>query len=302
MENSRVPPLFNFCWNQADFNGEFNKGLVTIVAIDQQNRMHAIGTGFIILGGGHTATCVTAAHVFSEIRKLQSSPTRHSASTLQEFLPLPKEIELNTNKVIAFGLDGARVGVARVNGYMFNEQSDIAVFNITLQDLSHPSFFDTEFVLSERTPEVGDLISILSFDRMSVSTREETKPESASFEVQRRVILRAGRVLAYYPNGHRLCKGPCVETSIPVYSGMSGGPVFHYSDITSQIKPFGIVCSDPDIDDEKKQDRSIEGRSVVALLPCDVSSNDRGERVTKLSMNIEPISNLGGLFKPPAIC
>lgn len=72
-------PLMGLYWNEAEAdNNNFRKGLLTIIAHDLENSPHAIGTGFVISVNGTQAIAVTTAHVFNEVRRLQSPPSRHS--------------------------------------------------------------------------------------------------------------------------------------------------------------------------------------------------------------------------------
>ena len=73
---------------------------------------------------------------------------------------------------------------------------------------------------------------------------------------------------------------------------MSGGPVVRYA-VEGEVKPFGLVCSDPDLDTENKQNRIFEGRSIIALLPCEISYEDNGKMKTSLHIKT---SNTAGLI------
>lgn len=291
MTEPQQPPLMGFHWNEAEGDDLLNRGLLTIIAHDLSGHPHVIGTGFVISRDDLKAVCVTAAHVFSEVRRLQSPPQRHSPSALPEFLPLPKAVDLDRKSLRAISIEGERVESTVIEGLVFDEATDIAIFSIALQDPARKPFFSHEFFLDSTPPAVGDLVSVLSYGDQGIFDYEHDGDQAFSFKFKRRPVLRVGRVLAHYPDGHRLCRGPCIETSIPVYSGMSGGPVIHYG-TEGAIKPFGLVCSDPDMDSEDKQNRSIEGHSIFALLPCQVSIGEDGKQIVRITLQATGVAGL----------
>lgn len=286
-----------FFWNEAEANAEYNRGLLTIMAFDRTNRPHIVGTGFIVGVEQFRAVCVTAAHVFAEVRRLQSPPQRHSLSALPEFLPPPKSIELDSQRVRAISMEGGRPEVLCIDGLVFDEATDIAFFSVVLQCPPGKPYFTGQFVVDGTPPAVGDYVAVLSYGDQASSSSNRTVDggQEISVILKRRPVLRVGRVLAHYPDGHRLCRGPCIETSIPVYSGMSGGPAMHYGMTGSTMTPFGLVCSDPDWDGESKQDRSIEGHSILAILPCQTSFGANDTRISTLTL---PPSESSGSFFP----
>jgi len=282
-----------FCWNEAEGIESFNKGLLSVVAHDLHGHPHVIGTGFVVKRSDSRAICVTAAHVFSEVRRLQSAPQRHSSSALPEFLPPPQKLDLDRASLRAVFMEYERVEAAIMEGVIFDEAADIALFSVTLQNPDDQPYFSGEFFPDGHPPAVGDLVCVLSYANHGIVEYKDHGGQTSSFKLTRRLVLRVGRVLAHYLDGHRLCRGPCIETSIPVYSGMSGGPAFRYG-TEGAMRPFGLVCSDPDLDSEAKQNRSIEGRSIFALLSCQPSGNDAGTQSVALGLQI---SDGAGHFK-----
>lgn len=293
MSTEQQPPLMGFYWNEAEGDDILNRGLLSIFAHDLSGHPHAIGTGFVVRRADSNAVCITAAHVFSEVRRLQSPPPRHSLSTLPEFLPPPKELDLDRELLRAVFKEGGRIEVAIVEGVIFDTTTDIALFSVSLQTPDTEPFFSGEFFPDSSPPAVGELVCVLSYGDQGILDYEHHGGETYSFKMERRPILRVGRVLAHYPDGHRLCRGPCIETSIPVYSGMSGGPAFRFG-TDGPMRPFGLVCSDPDLDGEKKQNRSIEGRSIFAVLPCRASIGDDGKENIVLALQS---NDAAGQFK-----
>ncbi len=281
--NPPQPPLMGFAWNEASHNAILDRGLLTIIESDLSGQPHVIGTGFVVSRQDTKAVCMSAAHVFSEVRNLQSGPPKHCPSALQEFLPEKKSVNLAANSLVAVLIEGTRVEAVAIEGLVFDEGLDIALFSVALQHRQDEPFFSHEYPLDDVIPEVGALVCVLSYGQQGIEDYTSDGRQVLSFTTKRSPVLRVGRVLTHYPHGHRLCRGPCVETSIPVYSGMSGGPAIHYVE-NGPMRVFGLVCSDPDLDDERKQDRSIEGRSIIALLPCEVTRDDAGRRIVSVEL------------------
>jgi len=98
-------------------------------------------------------------------------------------------------------------------------------------------------------------------------------------------VLRCGLVTNFFSEGHILCRGPCVETSIPVFFGMSGGLVARLGKGGEAIKPFGLISSDLDVDQVNKNNRSIPGTSIIALLGTTFHLNAVGQEQTILRLN-----------------
>jgi hypothetical protein len=275
-------PLFGFPWNQAEIDPLFNRGLVTLIAFDEQGQPYGLGTGFVVSRDDRKAVCMTAAHVITEIRNLQAPPALlHALSALPEFLPPPRAIDLSRQKVRAIAAEGNRVEALVVEGAIVDEAKDIAVITVALEDNDSASFFSAEFEADNAVPQNGSLVCILSYGDLAADSFVIEGDLRREFRMTRRPILRVGTVVEHYPNGHRLCRGPCIETTIPVYSGMSGGPVFAFGEPGRPMRPIGLVCSDPDLDGPEKENRSRSGSSIAALLPCSVEVNDVGARVVK---------------------
>lgn len=75
---------------------------------------------------------------------------------------------------------------------------------------------------------------------------------------------------------------------------MSGGPVFAFASVGS-MRPFSLVCSDPDPDPDGdiKRDRHHRGASIMAVLPLYVDAMDGG--ASKLSLDV-PDDSVVGFF------
>jgi hypothetical protein len=101
--------------------------------------------------------------------------------------------------------------------------------------------------------------------------------------MQRRLVARVGRVEAIHPNGHLALKTACIETTIMVYGGMSGGPVSKFQNSSAPIKPFGFVSYAPF--SESLLDRSQNGHSLGALLNAKITPLATKQQGIEMRMN-----------------
>ncbi|WP_158072309.1 S1 family peptidase [Achromobacter xylosoxidans] len=279
------PPLHNLPWNQGTLPAEYGNSLLVIMATDLEGRPHAVGTAFVInhSDDGRTATCLTAAHVFTEVHRLQTKPARHTPSALAEFLPPPKPIDIDRKLVRAIGTAGGRAEAAIIEGLTYDEDRDVALFDVKLQDASPDGFFCSRFEVTGELPDVGEMVCVLSFAGLAMEQKEDYGAQGYMATLSKSLMFRVGRVLQHFPVGQRLCKGPCIETSIPVFSGMSGGPLMRYS-TEGPMLISALVSFDPDLDCEDKNNRDIEGRSVFAALPVSVSEGAEGRKFVEILM------------------
>lgn len=267
-------------WNELEMDAAFYRGLILVMAFGRNGEPVPVGTGFIVKSDGGKATAMTAAHVLAEVRRMQTGNPRHSRTALEMFLPSPKEVDIDRMKLQAFIWNGQ--GGAEgfpVTGIAFDEGSDMAILTLARAAENAPAIPRYEFAPGDGAPNIGTMLGVLSFGDLGVQDYENNGDER-KFSLQIRPVLRVGRVTEIFPAGNRLCKGPCIETSIPVYSGMSGGPVFVW-DEAGKIKPIALVCSDPDPDGEQKQDTSQAGASIMALLPTETVAFPGGRQYTK---------------------
>jgi hypothetical protein len=227
---------------------------------------------------------MTAAHVVLEIRNIQAPPARHATSALPEFLPPPRAIDLSPQKVRAIAVEGDRVEVLIVESAIIDERGDIAAVTVVLQDDAPVPFFSSAFQIDDAIPSKEALVCVLSYGDLAAENVAD-RGSCRSFQISRRPVLRVGTVVEHHPGGHRLCRGPCIETTIPVYSGMSGGPVFSFGGPGHAMRPIGLVCSDPDIDGPDKDDRTKSGSSIMAIIPCDVKLDAFGTRGVRIQFS-----------------
>lgn len=284
----QVHPLQNVEWNEAEPNVDLYRGIVALIAFDDQGKPQPVGSGFIIKSEGRRAWAVTAAHVLAGVRALQQGERPYSTA-LDMFLPRPRAIDIDRKRLRAMTRMNDRVDVLVVTGLAFDEKTDIGILTLAPQDDSEPSIPPYEFAPDDRIPSVGDEVCMLSFGGLDALDFKKDG-EYQEFKLSLRPVLRIGRVLALHPDGTRLCRGPCIETSIPVFLGMSGGAIFHWNGGIGALKPFALVCSDPDPDDERKMDTRRAGASIMALLPVEVHPLPNGGQYTAIRFKTDDFS------------
>lgn len=255
-------------WNQPELGTgtQFERGLLSLFTVEGNGKPRPIGTAFLISADGGTGVACTAAHNFSGIAQLQQPPLTHHSSALREFLPEGKPLNLAASAVRAMLTEIDRVEMAQLTWAVWDERNDIAVFGLRPQIETDMDCFKSAYEVTDTVPHVGELIAISGFSTIDVDAEFiEPKPH-AIFRLIRTHILRIGRVKAIFPEGHLLCRGPCIETSIPVFPGMSGAPAMRFGSAGEPMVPFGVVSSDADQIGIDKNDRTAEGTSIVALL------------------------------------
>jgi len=278
--------LKGFEWNQAELGeySQMNNGMIVILAFEKNRSPRLIGTAFIISIHDSGAIAVTAAHNFEGVKTAQSPNSTHHPTALPEFLGEVQKINLDRKEVraICYDLDG--VEVAPILWAAWDVKTDVAFFSIAPQDAG-PDFFKSCFNITNPPLSIGDEVALLGYADMEVKTSEVNEGGFHRFKMHQRPLLRLGKITQLHNDGHILCRGPCIETSIPVFSGMSGGPVFKMGEEGEFIKPFGIISSDPEAEYEQKNDRSIKGSTIVSLLKVDVKSIING--VQKISIKLD---------------
>lgn len=273
-------------WNEALPEGisEFNDGLIALLAFDPDRAPRFIGTGFIVAATGSQATAITAAHNFHEgVHKVQVLP-RHNPTALAEFLPEVELVNLDRKNIRAIYRIGDRVEACVLRFAAWDKGSDIAVFTLEAQDAADETLFGCFHRLESVNPAVGDLIAVAGFADLSATT-EFVDSDKQKINLGRRLVLRAGRVKAVHMEGHILCRGPCIETTIPVFGGMSGSPAGLIPEQNGQtFVPFGVVSSDPDEPVAIKNDRSRPGSSIISLLPVEIANDTEVRREITLKL------------------
>lgn len=266
-----------FEWNEASsFDDSLNNGLITLLAFDRSDQPTPIGTAFVITDSGDALIAVTVAHNFDGIHRLQVDTRKHHPTALPEFLPDPEPLNLDSSQLIAICFSDGNLHVGSLAWVCYDRKSDIAV--CAIEKNKNDMFSSGVFELDEKVPKVGDEVAVIGYAKMQ-SDGKDIDEDTKSFTLARNLLMRKGRITNIYPDGHLLCRGACVETSIPIYPGMSGSPVMLVVGEGEIMKPFGVVSSDPQDEDVVKLDRSIAGSSIVALIKPQHVHNDGAEKI-----------------------
>jgi hypothetical protein len=269
------PALAEFPWNEAvrQRGDLLNEGMVSIVAFDADGRPRPAGSGFLIWSEGERAVGATAAHVFDEIARFQSRRPDRNEYLIPAPFRVANKLDTRPERLMAttFVTDPVPAFVPGTFQHVaWDSGSELAFFELKLRV---PNGSSPRYCLVDRTiPEVGEVVAMLGYadsDANAEPTPETGKPGSFALTIKQRLVLRVGRVTAHHA-AHILCRAPCVETTIPIFSGMSGCLVTRYGEGMS-IRAFGVASSDPEGD---KQNRAIPGQSIVALLDAKVDVSD----------------------------
>jgi hypothetical protein len=178
--------------------------------------------------------------------------------------------------------EDGKIEIAFFDWAIWDERADLAFFGIRTQEATDPGFFRSNMLLDAEAPEIGTEVAVLGYNEMKVLSFEGTKDQNRG-TIGRQLLLRAGRVTAYHPEGYSLCRTPCIETSIPIFPGMSGAPVMKVSP-GGPMLPFGVMSFDTEQEPGEKWDRSIPGRSIVPLIRPVIELSPTGQRSTMLTL------------------
>lgn len=277
-----------FLWNEAELDRghPLNASLVSLLVF-KDGEPHLVGTGFIVKANGAHATALTAAHCFDEALKVLHPNRKHAASALPEFLPKPPDLDVE--KVKAVYMAEGQVAMCAVELAIWDSAADKAFFTIKAPP-QMPNLFQKEVLLDDDVPRIGELVAMIGFGEMQVLSNEDFGNGHRTFSIQRRLVLRAGKVEAEYPEGSFMVKGgPSIETSIAVYGGMSGGIVARLGESDAPIRAFGFVSHSPNT--QPVLDRSKSGQSVAGILPMEKVTQQNGTQEIRLI--IKPTGKAG---------
>jgi hypothetical protein len=269
-------------WNQAELEpaSSENQGLVSLFAFDDDQRPIPIGSGFITAAFGNRAVGCTAAHIFTEVLKLQKVGPRPHPTALREFLPKGAPLDLDRKKLRAMCWEDGKIEFASFDWVIWDERADLAFFGIHVQDGSDPTFFRSNMFLDHERPQVGAEVAVLGYHDIKTLSFDKDKNKGA---LSRQLLLRTGHVTAYHPEGYALCRSACIETTIPIFPGMSGAPVMEFAEGKPKL-PFGVVSFDPETEVADKWDRSISGHSFIPLIRPVIELSSTGQRSTMLTL------------------
>ena len=274
-------------WNQADISNcldQMNQGMIALIAFNSNKRPKIIGTAYIVAAYKSYALAITAAHNFAGIRSAQTPNSNHHFSALPEFLGDMQSINLDRTRVRAICHDSKGTEVAPISWAAWDKKSDIGIFLITTQDCGN-NFFNSFFSISSPSLSVGDEVALLGYADMQLKEKSRNTKGIQRFIMQKQLLFRSGKITKLHTDGHILCRGKCIETSIPVFSGMSGGPVFKMDNSGKPIMPFGVISSDQEADVSIKNNLTKAGASIIALLDSKVNTINKGVRKFSLDLN-----------------
>lgn len=289
-------PLGPNAWTTLTWPGQeaMHCGLATIIGLGPRSELGLVGTGFIISAQGNYALCATAAHNFWQgLHRVQTPRPRHHRSALPEFVAGFDGVDLDRAKVIYRHGDAVRS--CAMTGAVWVKRSDICFFEIETEAPSHTDFLQGEWLIADQEPRVGDIVGVAAYSDMSVTPADPGSALSAG-QIQSRLTMRVGRVTEVRDSG-LLTQGRCVETTIPVFGGMSGGPAFLWGG-DGPPRAFGFISSDPEdpeLNGAAKHDFSVAGRSTVAILSNESEETLRADKV--VSLRLGPIDSVLGSLR-----
>lgn len=251
--------------NNPNYVDLYRPCVIAFLAFNRDHIPFIAGSGFIIGISEKYTVALTAKHVLTEgVLNIQHPLARHAPSAL--FVPKSStipSIEESKLRVCWMGSNNADLLFTRHIGY--NDSLDVACAIFEAQPEIEESFKPSNVVLNANEPSKGDVIHMISLDKLEISDYSPPTDISGaglSFSLNRRVSIRVGTVTDIYPQGYRQYKWPCFTTSIPAEPGMSGGMVFVAKD-NQPISICGIVSADASTD-EARADNAVCGESIIA--------------------------------------
>lgn len=252
-----------------------NRGLAALFVVKSDGSLQLIGTAFIVGAEGHKASALTAAHCFEGIRRVLDPHPPHHHTALPEFLPLPKDVPLERVKALHF--NGTGFSVCQVLEAYWDNKTDFAALSIAAPP-DEPELFHASFWVNNAAPEIGEDIVAVGYGEMEVSPHPE-QPNRGTMSF--RLVARCGKVEAVHLDGHYMLKGPHIQTSVSVFSGMSGGIVARLKGSGTRIEPFALISHAPD---PQPTNNEISGQSVAALLKAELTQQVPERQIVKVEV------------------
>lgn len=217
---------------------------------------------------------MSAAHVFYEgARCVQTPNYRYHRTDLAEFLPEASEINLQENMLRVLYAVRDTYFLCTVDRLFCDRKADLAVFAFACRDHEALHASARKFELLHLAPTLGEKVVLAGFRKMQILRDEENCNGERILEINCQLCMRVGSVTALHSGGHSLCRGPSIETNIPIFSGMSGRPAFLCSEDGQVRGVFGIISTDLDASDATKASFCQAGSSIVSLVPSRVTTN-----------------------------
>ena len=235
---------------------QYRPSLVAFLAFDRGQSAQLVGTGFVMCGNADMAIVITARHVLEGVGQMQRPESGHGSSTAPSLRP-------QDLKALWMGTESA--SLLTVMHASFNPETDVAVCIIAPQEIDPTPFAPTSVPLHPVVPRVGEIVQMVSVDKMDTTELAPPKDRSGKdqhLSIFRRVSIRVGTVTGAYPNGHRQYRWPCFTTSIPAEPGMSGGFVFLPVNGTT-VAACGVVSADS-FSGGARTNQMQSGNSIIA--------------------------------------
>lgn len=234
------PPLFGMEWNETDGFPEDLRNVIATITCLSPTGLVQIGSGVIIQGNGNRATVLTAAHVITEgVKAFQNTRSRKRAhpTTPADFLQTETVSAATTSlRVIVQNME--RRDACRVGLVLWDEAADLAVLMIVPQDDDVTDFFQWHMKLSARDPAVGDLVVVGGYCEFE---NEVDAVEVGRGVISHRAICRIGKMTMLHPDGTTWVRSPCIDATMPTFSGMSGAPAFIDPGKGGEPQLFGLL-------------------------------------------------------------
>jgi len=244
--------------------GEYRPSLVAFLAFGRDYSAQLVGTGFVMCGNADLAVVITARHVLEGVAQVQRPESIHASST--PFIPKRSmSPSLDPQDLKAVWMGTASAGLLNIVHVSINPETDVAVCIIAPQEIDPPPFAPTSVPLHAIVPRVGEIVQMVSVDKMDTTELAPPKDRAGKgqcLRIYRRISIRVGTVTGVYPDGYRQYRWPCFTTSIPAEPGMSGGLVFLPVDGTP-VAACGVVSADS-FSGEARTDQMQCGNSIIA--------------------------------------
>ena len=296
-----VDPLGSNEWATINWPGQeaMHSGLVMLVASKPDHSLCCVGTGFVISARGSYAVCASAAHNFyAGFHRVQNPHPRHHPTTPPEFRSNFEHVDLT--RAHAIYRHGDTILICKVTAAAWDKHSDVCVFEIEAQSPHTDDFLQGEWQIAVKKPVIGSVVGLLGYADMDMATTNESKGSGlAEGQISSRLLLRVGRVIDVTSVGI-LTNCPQIKTSIPVFPGMSGGPVFAWGAYEQTPQVCGFISSGDEEEihnNVENQNFDIPGRSNVILLPTIIKERHALEYIYEIKLDC--MNAVLGQFRSP---
>jgi hypothetical protein len=251
---------------------EYLKSVVLpIVLIGPDGTAAPIGIGSIVGSlPDRQLLILTARHNIDEIKKVDQPYGARAHPSMPDFFrpPLPKDHYVkNTDCYLLFPFQKATQQYSAIRSAVYKPEFDIALASCILPDGLEPP---VPLAIDTNPPHVGMqglAVGYVDLNSRTVQLDENARAGHWEFEGQFRA--RDCEVIETKPRGSSRCHWPYFQINIPIYSGMSGGPIINLLD-NEHPAICGLLTSDL----SENQDRMTEAsgaRAIAAALWISVS-------------------------------